>query len=102
MDTKRRIFDIGCRHGIGDCGQQAASSDEAAGITGTRASPLRSFANVEARLDTEGELSVSTGPYEHVSQQAITQRLELLRSHRVCHTACRFERSSSSTGRLDR
>lgn len=43
------------------------------GITASQLAMLK-------RLDTEGELSVSRlAAYEHVSQQAITQRLDLLR-----------------------
>ena len=80
MDTKDEYStsDVAMELAIAVSRLQARMKHEAGiaerGITASQLAMLK-------RLDTEGELSVSTlAAYEHVSQQAITQRLELLRS----------------------
>lgn len=80
MDTKDEYStsDVAMELAIAVSRLQARMKHEAGiaerGITASQLTMLK-------RLDTEGELSVSTlAAYEHVSQQAITQRLELLRS----------------------
>ena len=79
MDTKDKYStsDVAMELAIAVSRLQARMRHEAGiaerGITASQLAMLK-------RLDAEGELSVSTlAACEHVSQQAITQRLELLR-----------------------
>ena len=78
MDTKDEYStsDVAMELAIAVSRLQARMKHEAGiaerGITASQLAMLK-------RLDTEGELSVSTlAAYEHVSQQAITQRLRLV------------------------